>query len=481
MLADGQNLNFAVPVSYVRSLLEQKAVVSPALNAAQGLEQAKDLLDKRSQAQYSADPSSPYQQATVQALAILESVVSSATKEDVLTGVACLGTQSIDVSEVGIRAARKLFRQSPSVGNRALLSYVLLDHAEDESIESQIAEQGSDAQASANKSHDQFLLEAGQVAAEAARTAKGDQLLIANYVLGSAESEAGKYSEAVSFHSSVAQGTTKVCGDDLTVKALRDLISESENAKRHDDAEKWFRRYASLYEPSSYEWDAEGDRRNAARDPSRAAESYEKAATGSDYYSYDFCFAAVERYAEPLTDSDGVLLDGRKCIDASVSQSQKQTEHFFKTEVPFVYGDMAEVLEARGVYQSALEYAKESLAISPDNPFVLSDEAKIFADLDRNSECIAAARAAIRISDGKYPEMQFRLGYCLFATQDWGQAEASFRIAAEADKTDAVSAFNLGLCLSRQGFDSDANNWFREALTRNPDAELRAKIMAALK
>jgi tetratricopeptide (TPR) repeat protein len=142
---------------------------------------------------------------------------------------------------------------------------------------------------------------------------------------------------------------------------------------------------------------------------------------------------------------------------------------------------MALVLDDRGVYQSALEYIKESIAADPENPFSLDAEAKIFADLERNTECIAAALSAVRASDGKYPSMNFHLGYCYFKTEDWSRAASAFRLAAEGDKNDAVSAFNLGLSLSRQGFNDDANHWFREALNRKPDDELRAKILNALK
>ncbi|HTD55133.1 MAG TPA: hypothetical protein VK670_07110, partial [Silvibacterium sp.] len=104
-----------------------------------------------------------------------------------------------------------------------------------------------------------------------------------------------------------------------------------------------------------------------------------------------------------------------------------------------------------------------------------------FEDLQRYSECISAAQAAVRLSDGKYPSMQFRLGSCYFDTENWVQAANSFRLAAEADKSDPVSAFNLALSLSRQGYSVDANEWFREALHRNPDSELRAKILNALR
>ena len=77
--------------------------------------------------------------------------------------------------------------------------------------------------------------------------------------------------------------------------------------------------------------------------------------------------------------------------------------------------------------------------------------------------------------------MNFHLGYCYFATADFSRAASAFRLAAEGDKNDAVSAFNLGLSLSRQGFGADANHWFHEALARKPGDELRAKILSALR
>lgn len=76
--------------------------------------------------------------------------------------------------------------------------------------------------------------------------------------------------------------------------------------------------------------------------------------------------------------------------------------------------------------------------------------------------------------------MQERLGDCDFDTENWTDAAASYRIAAEADTTNAAAAFNLGLSLQRQGFTVDAREWFRTALQRNPDSELRGKIMSAL-
>ncbi len=480
MLEDGQNLNFAVPVAYVRAILEQKTDAATASNVDGSVNDARDIFSKRAQAEYSGDPSSEYQQQTRKLRELMESIVASTSREDALTEMACLGTKATDLSDTGIKAARKLVKEKPSPEHRALLSYVLYDRASDEGMMSQFAQKDSEIQLQANAAHDKYLSEASREAADTARTAKGEGLLIANFVLGNSKRDHEEYSEAISLHSLVAGGSPQLCGNDLAKQAISNLIYENHNAKRPDDAEKWFRRYASLYEPAAYEWDSEGDRRASANDHAGAAGAYEKAAAGSSYYGYDYCYAARESFLQPSTNEDGVLSDGRKCVEASV-QSTKENEKYFKSTMPFVYRTMAGVLEGRGVYQPALEYIKESIAANPEDPFAFEIEASIFADLERNSECIAAAQSAVRVSDGKYPFMHFRLGYCYFAAGDFSRAASAFRLAAEGDKNDAVSAFNLGLSLSRQGFEADANRWFREALGRKPDDELRAKILNALR
>lgn len=480
MLEDGQNLNFAVPVQFVRAILDQKAASTPGLNLDASLHEMRSLESKHDQATYSDDPSSDYQQATQGLISLAGNIIDATDREDVLSELACLGPKAYALSDLGIKAAQKLVSIKPSAANRALLSYILYERSEVESARAAFADKDSDQQKAATTAYKRFLSEASDEAAEAARSAKGGNLFIADFVLGGAKSDDNDLNDAIVLHSLVATGKPQVCGIDLGITAIQDLISESASAKRPEDAEKWFREYARLRDPAAYEWDSEGDRRYAAGDLPGAADAYERAAAGNEYYSYDYCYAAVDRYLEPTTDSDAVLSDGKKCIDGSVKQTGKDAAQYFKTETPLVYKYMAIVLEARGVYPTALEYIKESLAVNSNDAFALNTEAKIFDDLQQYPECIAAAQAAIAASEGKFPSMQFELGSCSFATQNWVQAEASFRIAAVSDTTDAVSAFNLGLSLSRQGFSADANHWFREALSRNPDAELRAKILNLL-
>jgi tetratricopeptide (TPR) repeat protein len=482
MLQDGQNLNFAIPVEYVRAIITAKAEQpsSPA-DTANSLSQLKEVNSKWSKLDYSGEASSEYQQDIVQMVDLMKKITDASTNESELIEIACMGPGYVDLSDHSIEAARKLVKIKPSSENRALLSYALFERASTEGFIAKYAEKGSDAAARADVAHSQFLNEATHEAAEATKSGKGNSLLVADYVLGSAEEEEGKHLEAISLHSPVANGRPQICGVDLAEQTFRNLISESVSAVRPEDAERWFRRFASLYQPGPYDWDSEGDRRAAANDHMLAADAYEKAAAGSEYLSYDYCFAANEHYLKPVTAMDEVLADGRKCVDASVKQTGKNSALYFTSELPTVYNDMAEVLEERGVYQSALEYAKESLAAKPDNPVALNIEADVFEKLDRYTECISAAQAAVRASDGKYPWMVFRLGSCYFDTENWTQAETNFKLVAEADKTNAGAAFNLGLSLERQGFTSDAQIWFREALKRNPEDALRTKILNALK
>ena len=482
MLQDGQNLNFAVPVEYVRAIMMAKTEQpSSPVDETNALTQLKGVHTKWATLEYSGEETSEYQQSIVQMTDLMKKITSESGSENELAQVAFLEPYQYRLSDDSIEAARKLVKIRPSSENRALLSYDLYKRAELESLMVAVAEKGSDTATQAIAAHNQFLNEASHEATETAKTGKGNSLMIANFVLGSTREDEGQHLEAISLLTPLAGARPQICGNDLTEETYRDLVLESAKAVRPEDAERWFRRFASLYRPTPYDWDSEGDRRAAAKDHMLAADAYEKAAMQSDTYSYDYCFAANEHYLKPVTAVDDVLADGRKCVDASVKQANKDAAQYFTNELPVVYSDMAEALEERGVYQSALEYIKESLAAKPDNPFTLNTEAGIFEDLGRNTECISAAQAAVRSSDGKYPWMIFRLGSCYFDTENWSQAATNFQLAANADKTNAAAAFNLGLSFARQGFTSDAQVWLREALKRNPDDELRAKIMNELK
>lgn len=481
MLEDGQNLNFAVPVKYVRALLDVKSpAVTASLDCSQNMADLKDLAEKRNQEDYSDDSSSQYQRDTRELRDQVAAISNSCVQPKVLEQLACLGTTSFDLDEEGIKAARKLAETRPTVESQVLLAYVLYQGAEVDDLLAQVAKDGSPEKAKETEAHSQLMREAESTANNIRKQARGNPLLVANFVLAGAKDDSKDYSDAISLNSAVANSGPSVCNSDLASRAYKSLITENSQVNNDVEAEKWFRTYASKYLPNPYEWDAEGDRRHVANDLLTSADAYERAAAGSTAYDYDYCFAANDRYFQANTDADAVLSDGRKCVDASVKDTDQNSQKYFQRALPVVYRSMADVLDTRGVYQQGLDYVRASLALAPDNPFSLDVEARTFENLEKYPECISAAQAAINASDGKYGFMHFRLGMCYFDSEDWSQAVDSFRLAADADKSDAVSAFNLGLSLQRQGFSADAQQWFREALRRNPDTETRQKITTAL-
>jgi hypothetical protein len=157
-LEDGQNLNFAVPVSYVRLILEAKRDAVAHLDLKEGIAEAQSIAKNRGA--YSEDTNSEYQQNTRHLTDLMREMLPEATSESDLRDLACIGTSDRQFSDDGISAARKLSESNPSLANRALLSYVLYDRAEDENYTQTFAKEGSDEMTTATAAHQRYLSEA---------------------------------------------------------------------------------------------------------------------------------------------------------------------------------------------------------------------------------------------------------------------------------------------------------------------------------
>jgi tetratricopeptide (TPR) repeat protein len=180
--------------------------------------------------------------------------------------------------------------------------------------------------------------------------------------------------------------------------------------------------------------------------------------------------------AASIIDHDDVVLSAaRKCIEGGVGQKDSELV------LAEAHRELAESLNRRGVYTEALSQARESLTLNPDNPFAYDEMADALFRLRRFQEVVNAAQQAIRLSDGKYAWMHFRLASAYFELQDWEFARQSFQKSAELNPKMFASIYNVALCYSKLGYYRDAITWYEEYLRRNPNASDRTDVEATIK
>ncbi|HEX5284941.1 MAG TPA: tetratricopeptide repeat-containing serine protease family protein [Bryocella sp.] len=481
ILPDGENLNFAVPVEFVREIEAAAARSNDVEDAvAPQIPDVEVLLARKDKEAYSSDQDSPYQLASAKFGQAMHTAVTLTRKVNDLRQLACLGVRSWDAIDDGIAAARNAYTSTPTVGNSALLAYSLYQGAALQYVSAAFAKDGSDEQHKAQEAERRFLGDASKIALQT-KTANGKLDDVAIFVLGGAADQLRNFAGATEYFEKIAGHPVQECGNDLRMLAMRDLISEAAALKHDDEAEGWFRKFTQTYSPSASDWNSEGDRRFQAKDYLVASDAYERAAAADAGYGYDLCYASVGRFLQPSTDEDKVLSDGRDCQDASVKNSDQNSSTEYEKELPVAHLFMGIVLEKRGVYSGALENEKEALSALPGNSLALATEADIFADTARYQECVSAEQAAIAASDGKYADNHFKLGYCYFELENWAMAETSFRKAIQIDPSNATAMYDLGLSVQRQGFTADARHWFLEASKLKADPETRQKIQDALR
>jgi tetratricopeptide (TPR) repeat protein len=132
------------------------------------------------------------------------------------------------------------------------------------------------------------------------------------------------------------------------------------------------------------------------------------------------------------------------------------------------------------VYEESLSHATAAVSMDPDNYAGYDVQADALFGLRRFQECINAAKQAVRLSDGKYGWLHFRLGAAYFETQNWEFARQSFERAAALDLKGPSAAYNLALCFERLGYKTDAARWFQEVLRRDPNSPDKDEIQRKL-
>jgi len=137
---------------------------------------------------------------------------------------------------------------------------------------------------------------------------------------------------------------------------------------------------------------------------------------------------------------------------------------------------LAAILNSRGVYPQAEMHARQSLILNGRNYRAALELSRALLSQKRPTEAVGAAELAIRESDGADSEAHFALGDAYFDLQDWSRSETAFRKADQLDPKGTAAAYNVALCLARQGYFKDAAQWMEVVLKRDPTRSDRARI-----
>lgn len=450
MLDEGQNLNFAVSAKALQNLLAHP--LPTHTDPATALASAQSLIKERENIPYATDDSSPYQLKSKQIIVLLNQVLDS-SDANLLLSLSTL-SQSEDF-DLAIAAARKSLQIHPSAESRVVLADALVTKCSYVPDKANCPTMLSEASTLAEKGlSEQKVANSYTLSTLAFAKALQNEPQQATVLLQRALS-------APSVEHSPTRGTM-----------LRSLIANATAAGNDKLASQVFPKFVETGEVSISDWEDEAYRRVSAGDSSGAADDFAKAASLMDSNSVlardgiDWCRAAIELSLK-ATDLDQLLSDGRKCLSKEAAYRSKDIKDL-DAALATVNTALANTLNTRGVYSEALNYAREAVSIAPNSAEAFDALGDATFNLQRYKETVTAEQEAIRLSDGKYGYMHFRLGTAYFALEEWAPAEREFEIVANKNTDDYVSAYNAGLSLGRQGYYSDEAKWLKIALARHP-------------
>ncbi len=448
-LQDGQNLNFAVPVSTLRQFLTLRSVPNNE-NASVTLDRIRGIEEIQKNEQYSSDNHSPWQlqQQEINKL-LTQAMDESGSDSGGLLRVAQVASEeNIDLS---VEAAQRSINIKSSSEAQFILAKGLLSNSIFTSDEG---------------SKKEILNRAERAARISISTSKKPNSEM-YYTLAEILSGESSFAEAQKSYKLALSVEKAVADENLFPSIYRGLIFCANSLSNPTEAELWFRKLVSTNKAYSTDWGAEAERLYKQSKFGEAAMAYTKAGELDGIFN-NWCLAAV-MYSS--AGEDDLTLDAaRKCIDKGTGQ--KNSEGMMGD----AHREIADVLNKRGVYSEGLAHARESISLQPNEPWAYDSMAAALIGLRRFQESISPAQQAIRLTDGKYSYMHFRLGSAYFELENWEFARQSFQKASELDVADGASTYNVGLCLVRLHFYVDAIKWYQEYLRRRPTASDRAEV-----
>lgn len=447
-IAEGQNLNFAVPASVVRAFLASPASTNKR-SVEDLLKNARRVSDEQGQEKYSQDAVSPWQAKERELKGILNNAYEAAGTNVPLLADVAQSAQAMSEYGVAVQAADRAYQLRPDTETRLALSQVL--------NASVIFEQDDNIRVPA-LARSETLARTVVDGNKKPTTAMYDRL--ANVL-----EDEGKHEESLRYFRLVLATASPSERPDF----LRGIVRQSTDDTEVDRAFGALQKELSL---NGYDWRTRGKWLDGRKRFSEAGTAYALAAQLSHAYT-DWCEAAGSAFL--ANNEDNSLTYSRTCIEQG--STKKGAEASLK-DAHYIIGN---ILVRRGVYAEALSHAQDSIALGANKGPEYSVLAKALLGLQRSQEAIIAATEAIRLSDGKYAADHFDLGRAYFKTENWQLAVQSFEKAAELDKQDTAAPYNVALCYIRLGYNRDAATWYEEVLRRNPNYPEKADLQERIK
>jgi len=435
---DGQNLNFAVPLSIVRAFIRNES--APASVTAL-LDLAKSVIAKNDLLPYDAADSSEYQRNELQITTVLTKVIDGTEDPVVLDQAYSLATSFRP--ELQIRAARRLIRFSKGsdAAAHSRLANALYQFTNDVASP-EIIEAEKEALRAIELGHN------GQDDFE---------------LLGHIQSQMQRYAQAyLSYQRAIAPPLAP------TSSIMFRLFVTADRLNRPADAESWFAKARAIGGLTAYhlsEYGAFLDRQSKSAEA--GAMYLAAAALAPKSYSYSCEAGRLYWLAGSL---DEGLAANRECIARAASASGSGTF------VQLAHRLVADSLNDRNVFDQAEVHAKQAIQMDSTDSWAHYNLARSLSGQRRPSEAVAAARTAIRLSDGKYSAMHFALGGAHFDLREFAESAQAYQKAAELSENDSAAAYNVAVSYYNSKYYSDALRWYRESLRRNPNSSNKEEI-----
>jgi tetratricopeptide (TPR) repeat protein len=451
-LDSGQSLNFAVPAGKVAALLKSG---SPKLDLGL-LDQIESLRAQHQQQTYSSEPDSDWEKTKDQIKSLLQKAFENAGNNDaVLLRVAKIANEDWD-TDIAISTAERLVSIKPNSATHVILAQALTQKytfAQDDPERQRLMSQAE---------------KEARLGLNMARTPSSETY----YVLANVLEDRGSYTEAQSTFGLALSTARKTNDSDSELSSSRGLIRCADALQEFDEAGRLLEGLMREGKSTAWDWSSHADSLFGKDLYPQAGDSYRRAAELKGPYT-NWCSAALTYSMTPQQDS--VLFCARKCIENGTGV--KGSDNLLGR----AHREIAGVLNERGVYIEALNHAKEATALNSDDPFGYDDMAKALIGLRRFNETITAEQQALRLSDGKYGWMHFRLGSAYFSLENWDFALQSFQKASELDTKEPASAYNVAFCHQKLRHWGDAIQWYQEYLKRNPNAEDKAQVLNTIR